>query len=127
MYTRPRILSLLLLLTSGLGYLAWGRDQHAFLFQAEAEVFRHVASRRDALTHPLVLLPLLGQVLLLITVLMSRPKRLLMYVGIGAIGILLLMILVIGLLVRDTRMIFSTVPFWIVVSMTWRYYRANPD
>ena len=36
---KSKIYNLLLILTSLVGYLEWGRKNHQFLFEAEAEIF----------------------------------------------------------------------------------------
>jgi hypothetical protein len=81
-----KIINSLLLLTSLLGYLEWGKDNKAFLFQAEAEVIGKLFADPVSAFHPLVLLPLAGQLALLVTIFQKQPSRILTIFGI-TIGI----------------------------------------
>ena len=70
-----RLLHALLLLTSLFGYLEWGEDRRMFLFQVEWEVIARALEAPLAVLHPLVVLPLAGQLLLLVNLLRDRPVR----------------------------------------------------
>lgn len=109
-----KLLNAGLLLTSLLGYLAWGKDQHAFLFQAEAEVLAKAAADPLAVAHPFVVLPLLGQLLLAITFFQKEPSRWLTYLGMGCIGVIMAMLLLIGVISFNAAIGGSTVPFLLV-------------
>jgi len=95
---RNKILTLLLILTSLLGYLEWGKGNESFLFQAEIEIFLKLFTDPESVAHPFTLLPLAGQLLLFITLFQKRSSKVLIYVGLLGIGILLTFMFVIGLL-----------------------------
>ena len=61
--------------------------------------------------HPFTVLPMLGQVLLLLTLFQKTPGRWLTYIGMGLLSLIMLIILLIGLLGMNWKMILSTVPF----------------
>jgi len=121
-----KISNLLLLLTSLVGYLAWGNDQHAFLFQAEAEVLYKLVTSPASALHPLTLIPMAGQLLLLIAFFRKHPVRWMTFAGIGAIGILLVVIFLVGLLGRNLLVAASAWPFLVTAAWTIRIYRKLP-
>jgi hypothetical protein len=120
---KGKILNTLLLISSLFGFLEWGQNHKMFLFQLEAEVFSKITKDPLALIHPFVILPLLGQVLLLITLFQRNPGKKLTYVGIGGIGILMALIFLVGCLNFNLKILFSTIPFLVIGYITIRYHR----
>lgn len=108
---KAKFLNLLLILTSLIGYLEWGKDNKSFLFQAETEVLAKLFSDPASVLHPFTLLPLFGQLILLFTLFQKEPGRLLTYIGLGCLGILLLLMFVIGLISMNFKILISTIPF----------------
>lgn len=106
-----KILNGLVILTSLLGYLEWGADNRSFLFQAEWEVLRRLWGEPLSVVHPFTLIPLLGQVLLLITIFQKEPSKRLTYLGIGSLSLLLLLMAFIGMISFNYKILLSTVPF----------------
>lgn len=122
-----RFLILLLLLSSLFGYLEWGQGSHTFLFQAEVELFRQLFRDPASAVHPFTVLPLLGQILLLLALLRPQPSRALVYAGIAGIGLLLVLMLAIGLMQGNIRILASTLPFVILAVLTIRQMRRMPS
>ncbi|MBK8874308.1 MAG: hypothetical protein KBH11_07760 [Bacteroidia bacterium] len=83
---KPRILNLLLLLTSLIGYLEWGGNNHSFLFEIELEIIIKLFSRPFDVIHPLIVIPLIGQILLLATIIQRSPSNVLTYSGLAGLG-----------------------------------------
>ncbi len=110
-----KLLNFLIMLTSLFGYLEWGTQSRSFLYEAEWELLQKLFTDPLAAAHPLTLLPLLGQLVLLITLFQSKPDKRLTYVGIICLGLLLGMITFIGFLRVEVKMLASTLPFWAVV------------
>ncbi|HRG00439.1 MAG: hypothetical protein U0W65_02325 [Bacteroidia bacterium] len=108
---KAKILNGLLIITSLLGYLEWGGNNHILLFQAEAEIFSKLLYDPQSVIHPLILMPLAGQVLLLITLFQKTPNKRLTYIAIGSLGLLLGFMLFIGLIDLNLKIIISTIPF----------------
>jgi hypothetical protein len=106
-----KFLNLCLVLTSLIGYLEWGKDNTAFLFQADAEVIAKLFSDPVAAVHPFTLIPLAGQILLLFTLVQQEPGRLLSYIGAGCISFLMLFIFVVGVMSANLKIVASTLPF----------------
>lgn len=124
MLNNLRLLNLLLLITSLFGYLEWGTDQHSFLFQAEYQILAGPWETGN-FQHPLVLLPMLGQVLLLITVLQKTPGKWITLIGLGCISLLLIMVLLAGTLTLNVRMLASVLPFFITAVFVVRKALKN--
>ena len=122
---KAKILNLLLVLFSLFGYLEWGENQRQFLFQVEGEVLLKMFQDPATLFHPFVSLPLLGQILLVVTLFQKHPKKWLTYAGIGGIGILLTLMLFIGILNSNFKIILSTLPFLITAIFTIWYSRKK--
>lgn len=122
---KSKTLNLLLILTSLIGYLEWGGGTHTFLFQAEYEILAKLFNDPESVFHPFVLLPLFGQLLLLITLFQKQPGRLLSFLGIGTIGLLLVFMFVIGLLGMNFKILGSTLPFMATVAIALRHYRKQ--
>jgi hypothetical protein len=108
---KAKILNLCVLLTSLIGYLEWGRDMHMFLFQGEAEVVGKLFHDPMAVIHPLTLLPLFGQLILLYTLFQKTPGKIPTYIGLGCLSLLLLFITLVGALSLNYKIVLSTIPF----------------
>lgn len=109
--TKRKILNGLAILTSLFGYLEWGGGNSMFLFRAEWEVIRRLVTDPLSAAHPFTLIPLLGQVLLIVTLFQKAPSRWLTYIGLACIGLLLLLMTFIGIIDFNYKILLSTVPF----------------
>lgn len=105
------LLNLLLVITSLLGYLEWGKDESIFLLEGEILIISKLFTDFTSVIHPFILLPMAGQILLIVTLFQKSPSRLLTYLGLGSIGILLFFMFLIGLLSLNYKILFSTIPF----------------
>ena len=122
---KAKILNLCVLLTSLIGYLDWGRDMHMFLFQGEAEVVGKLFHDPMAVIHPLTLLPLFGQLILLYTLFQKTPGKILTYIGLGCLSLLLLFITLVGALSLNYKIVLSTIPFILSGALTVINTRRN--
>lgn len=120
-----KLMILVLLITSLLGYLEWGGNHKMFLFQVESELLVKLFHDPLAVLHPFTILPLLGQVLLAIA--FFRPQKWLILGGIACIGVLMLLILTIGILGLNWKSGLSSLPFLIVSALLLRQiFRTSP-
>lgn len=119
-----KILNALLILTSLFGYLEWGQYQRMFLFEGEWDVITKLFTQPGSVMHPFILLPLLGQILLLITLFQKSPSRKLTIAGITGIGVLLVFILFVSILAFNLRIGLSVLPF-ILLSIFVLFYRPK--
>jgi hypothetical protein len=120
---KVKFFNLLLIITSLFGYLEWSGDSHAFLFQAEAEVFSKLFTDPASVLHPFTLLPMAGQIILLLTLFQNKPGKILTYIGIACLGLLLGFMFVIGIISVKYKIVLSTIPFLVVAFFTIRRYR----
>jgi hypothetical protein len=120
---KSKLFNILLIITSLFGYLEWSGDSSAFLFQAEGEVISKLFTDPASLAHPFVVLPLLGQFILVYTLFQKRPNKLLTYISIGGLGILLGFMFIVGLMSANYKIVISTLPFLIVSVFAVRHYR----
>jgi len=118
-----KILNFLLIITSLIGYLEWGGDNHIFLFQGEAEVVYKLFTNPGSVIHPFILLPMIAQILLLITLFQKSPSKKLTYISISGLGLLMGFMFIIGLISLNFKIFLSTIPFLIVVLLTIRHLR----
>ena len=125
MLMKSKLLNLLLILTSFAGYLECGGDRHLFLYQAEIEIFTKLFTDPMSVIHPFTILPLFGQIALLITLFQKQPNKILTLAGIGGISVLLILMLVIGIMSRNIRIILSTLPFLITAIVVIRQFKRK--
>lgn len=119
-----RLWNILLLVSFQLGYLQWGKDQHLFIFQAIQELYAKAKLHPSAVLHPFTLLPFLGMVLFLFTTFQKTPNRIITFAGAIGMSSIMLMILLIGILVPNVKMLLSVLPFFFflffVIKTNWR-------
>lgn len=119
-----KLLNLALLLSSLIGYLEWGRDSKSFLGQTELDVLSKLFQDPASVMHPFIILPLLGQILLLLTLFQKQPSKLLSYTGMGCIAILLVLMLFIGIISLNVKILLSVLPFLTLSIFVWRAHRS---
>ena len=122
-----RLLLIFLAVSPLVCYLEWGTDQSAFLYEIEYDLLFGSKASQGAFTHPFVFLPMLGQVLLLISAFLKRPSRRLAIFGIAGIGLLVLMVLLTGILGGNWKVIASTMPFLLasLIFLRWRFKKVT--
>lgn len=120
---KAKLLNLGLILTSLLGYLEWGRGKHEFLFESEWLVLSKIFTDPMLVLHPLTVIPILGQIILFITLLQPKPNKILTYLGMGSIGFLLVFLCFVGIIDLNFRIVLSTLPFLILGFITLRHHR----
>ncbi|HQW01354.1 MAG TPA: hypothetical protein PLR30_02715 [Saprospiraceae bacterium] len=120
---KSKLLNLLLIVTSLLGYMEWGGGNHLFLFQAEGQVLAKMFTEPMSVLHPFTVLPIIGQLLLLITLFQKPPSKMLTYAGIAGLGILLSFIFLAGALSTNFKIMLTALPFLVFAVITIRHYR----
>ena len=122
-----RIINTLLLFTFQFGYLEWGAKdhlQHTFIFQTEADVFSRASKDIQNVLHPFIIIPIIGMVLLVYTLFSNSKNKLISLIGFACLGLLMLLLLFIGIIRLDWKMIFSVIPF-LAVGVVALYYYTN--
>ncbi len=112
---KNRLLIVLLLITSLFVYLEWGGDNSSFLFKLEFDVLGKLISNPVSVLHPFVILPLLGQMLLLIALFFNSPGKWLLFAGIVFLSLLPAVILLVGLLSANIKILLSLLPYLVVL------------
>lgn len=120
-----KIFNLALIITSLAGYLEWGENQSMFLIQGELDVISKLFTDPISVVHPFTILPLVGQVFLLITFFQKQPSKVLTYIGMGGIGVLLVMIFIVGIISLNFKIILSSLPFLLISLFVIREFRLN--
>lgn len=126
-----KFLNFLLIITSLLGYLEWGNNNHSFIFESEWEILAKLYSNPLSVAHPFVLIPLIGQMLLFITLFQKKTGKVLTITGISLIGILFIFLLIIGVLSINFKIIAFSLPFLVIASYTIfcqiKHKKSNSD
>lgn len=122
---KKKLLNILLLLSSFLGYMEWGKNQHTFLLQAELEILQKAFSDPLSVIHPFIIIPFAGQIMLLITIFQQTPSRLLTFASAIALGLIMLLLLLIGVISSNTAMITAVLPFVVISICSFYYYQKH--
>lgn len=110
-----------LILTSLFGYTEWGKGYHAFVFQMEYFLLSPKGMNAENYQHPLVLIPLAGQLLLIAALLFQKLPNWITTAGMIAIGIFLWLLLFIGVIDLNPRITAAALPYLICCGL-WIYY-----
>lgn len=124
---KSKLLNGILILSSLIGYLEWGKDKKMFLFQGELEIVTKLFTDPVSVVHPFTLLPLFGQLVLAITLFQKVPGKILTLVGLGCLSLLLVLMFVIGLINLNYKITVSTIPFLVTGVMIIRYHLKNKN
>lgn len=114
------VFALLLLSTSGLAWLEWGRHSEC-LFDMEFTLLTGGGSDGTFL-HPAVIFPMMGQCCLLLAFFV--PRRWLLLAGTIPLFLLLLLVFLPGVLSANIRMMVSPLPF--LVLSIWSLVATRP-
>lgn len=117
--TNP-IIIIFLFLSTLFPYLEWGGQQKTFLFEIEYQVILTIFNDPIKVLHPLILIPMIGQCLILYFGLFAK-RNLMVYVGIILIGVLMTFIILGGLMSSKIAVILSCFPF-ILCSTSYIYF-----
>ncbi|MEY8847581.1 hypothetical protein AB9K26_02130 [Psychroserpens sp. XS_ASV72] len=122
---RTKALLILAILASLLGYMEWGQNNTAFVLEAEYQIIKGLFTDITSVIHPLTIIPLIGQLLLMFALFQKSPSKRLIYFGLIAIGILYIILLLVGLIAMRFTTILSTLPFFIILILLIRQLRQK--
>ena len=120
---KSKVLNFLLIFSSLFGYLEWSGNNHLFLFEAEAEIFSKLFTDPVSVLHPFTVLPIVGQILLVITLFQKTPNKTLTYISVAGLGLLLGFIFIVGLMSINFKIIISTIPFIVLAIFVIRHHK----
>jgi hypothetical protein len=106
-----KILNTLLVLSSLIGYLEWSGNNQLFIFEAEMEIILKLFTDTNSVIHPLIIIPIGGQILLVVTLFQKKANKIMTYLSIAMLGCLLYLMLFIGIFSFNYKIIISTLPF----------------
>jgi len=98
-------------------YMEWGKDQSAFVYEVVYLILFKQGDPQNSFTHPLILLPFVGELILLFLVFQKEPGKRWAFIGMALPGILVLFLLFIGVISQNVKIVGSTVPF--LLSAGW--------
>ncbi len=116
-----RIINIGLLLSFSICYLEWPGNSN-YMFQLQYAVFT-TNDLVGVFTHPVIIAPLIGQLLILISLFKSRADKRLTFLGMILLGLIVLLFLSIGVMNLNMLMIISTIPFLLIA--TYFLYRRK--
>ncbi len=117
-----RLVNAGLLVAFSVCYLEWGKDNAAFIFQVEYTIFSKESGLMQTLTHPVIMPGLIGQILLIVSMLKKTPGKIINLTGILLLGLIVLFLLLIGILAVNYKILLSTVPY-IILAAFYFYIR----
>jgi hypothetical protein len=118
-----RVYALAVMCTSLIVYLEWGNNSRSFLIEGEIEFFRKLFTEPSSVLHPFTLIPLLGQILLIYSMIIPSVNRWYTYIGISCLAVLILFILFIGIMEGNAKMILSILPFLLFSTLSILHLR----
>ena len=92
-----------------------------FLIEAEGQIIGKLFTDPKSVIHPFILLPLLGQLCLLVAIFQRKPSKIIVYTGIICLAILLGFMFIIGLMEMNIKIILCALPFLIMVFIAIKF------
>ena len=121
-----RFVNLLMLIAFQIGYMEWPPHNSMFVFQAQYEIFSKTDRLLTNLFHPIILLGLLAQIILLIGAFLPNLNKKINTIGIIGLGLLMLLFLLISILSKNLKMFLATLPYLsITVYFFWNYNKLE--
>lgn len=106
-----RFVNLLMLIAFQIGYLEWPPHNSMFVFQAQYEIFSITDRLLTNLFHPIILLGLVAQIILIIGAFLPNLNKKINAIGIIGLGLLMLLFLIISILSKNLNMFLATLPY----------------
>lgn len=110
-----QFINLGLLITFLFCYLEWPPNNSAFIFQGEYEIFTNTKNLVSNFTHPLILLGLIAQLILIYAFINPKVSTKLNHLGVIILTPIVLLFFVVGLLSFNFKIMGSTLPFLALV------------
>lgn len=121
---RNRIFAALTLISTFFVYFEWGGENQAFLWEMELDLFQKATEDIAALGHPLIILPLMAQILLIVIIALPNARRSLPIVAVSLFGILAFIVLLGGVGGSNYKIIGYSLPF-VILSSLWLFGRKK--
>lgn len=108
-------------------YLEWGQDQSTFVYEVVYLVLFQPGDTQNAMSHPAILLPFAGELILLVLLFQKNPGKRWAFLGILLPGILVLFLLFIGIMSQNIKIIAGTLPFLLSAGWVWWVFWGKVD
>jgi hypothetical protein len=115
-----KILIILLILTSLIGYLEWPNN-HGFLFQLQYELLFGSARDIKNFLHPAILFPMTGELILVYTLFQKIPGRILTLIGLACIAVIMIILFIVGVTASNFKIVASAMPFFITAFFVFKF------
>ncbi len=121
-----RFVNLLMLIAFQIGYLEWPPHNSMFVFQAQYEIFSITDRLLTNLFHPIILLGLVAQIILIIGAFLPNLNKKINAIGIIGLGLLMLLFLIISILSKNLNMFLATLPYLsLSVYFFWNFKKIS--
>lgn len=110
-FTMKRLAALSLFLSFFVCYMEWPPDNSAYVAEIAYQILFQRDDQSDTLLHPIILLPFLGLLLVLYSALRKEPNRRVIFTAMALMGVLVLLLLAIGIMGGNIKIVLSTLPF----------------
>ncbi|WP_462250725.1 hypothetical protein [Ekhidna sp.] len=123
--TKSKLLNIGLLISSLIVYFEWGGDHSTFLYKIEWDLMAKTLSEPTSLLHPFIILPFIGQILLLVTLFQKQSSRKLSLIGMILLGFLIYFVFVIGIFALNFKISGLAFPYVLLSFMSVKHHRMR--
>lgn len=123
--TMKRLAALSLFLSFFVCYMEWPPDNSAFVGEMAYQILFQRDDHTDTLLHPMILLPFLGLLLVLYAALRKEPDKRVIFTAMALMGVLVLLLLAIGIMGGNAKIVLSTLPFIGASVWCFRVFKQN--
>ncbi len=120
-----QLINLALIIAFLFCYLEWPPHNSMFIFQGEYVIFSSTKSWVSNFTHPLILLGLIAQLILIYAVINPKINAKLNHLGVIILTPIVLLFFVVGILSVNYKIMASTLPFLVLVVFYIRAFRRK--
>ncbi|MEZ5018422.1 MAG: hypothetical protein R2800_15285 [Flavipsychrobacter sp.] len=113
-----------LLLASLFGYMEWGNNYSNFVYEVEYGLFTSITDKSKSFLHPFILIPLLGQLLLLFTFFQKKPSKVLSIIGMVCLSVIMFFLFFIGFLGPNIKIMLFALPY-VLISVLFIWYNRK--
>lgn len=104
----------LLIISSFIGYMEWPGNNHGFLILMQYEIIFGKYFDLKNFFHPVILLPLIGEILLIITLFQTKISKVLLFTGMACLSVIMIIIFIVGIASLNIKIFASSIPFFII-------------
>lgn len=94
--------------------MEWPGNNHGFLILMQYEIIFGKYFDLKNFFHPVILLPLIGEILLIITLFQKKISKVLLFTGMACLSVIMIIIFVVGIASLNIKIFASSIPFFII-------------